>query len=111
MWMMTKFGFFSIVRADPPGVKFMIRARIKDHLMRLKKACPELKPFPITESRDNDYKYRIIVPSGQMAIVMGRLWMAVTYRNFKDEVYKEFGNDEYEMALHDVWTRMVRLQK
>ena len=122
MWVFTKYGFFSVVSAregdgrhgnpvDPDRV--MVRARVRGHLEALAKAFPvELGEVAIHESRQTDYRYRLIVDKADWVQVMASLGMNLDYDNFKNEVSKMQGHGSgYVAALHDVWEIGYRLQE
>lgn len=119
MWLMTRYGMFSTVcgRKQQPGDidgKFtgaldtqalMVRARWQEHLERLVKRFPVLQPYPIQESTNNDYRFRIVVPKHVWADVMMALAEDVDYGNFKNEAGRVHGHQSpYLDVLHRVWS-------
>lgn len=120
-WIFTRFGFFSAVCArkgdgklaqpvDPNQI--MVRARVKAHLQALQKRFKELRPFPIYESANSDYRFRLFCPKGTWAHVMCDLALDLDYDNFKSEVKRFQGKKgaAYESALHRVWGVMYGVQ-
>jgi hypothetical protein len=61
-------------------------------------------------SPKRDYRYRMFADPGAVAVLMGTLVADIKYSNFKDQVRRTNGPDEYEQALHDVWHRMLVVQ-
>ncbi len=125
IWVATRYGFFSAVcarkgdgsRANPPDPhKMMIRARARDHLVRLVERFPSLKRFEIKTSPHNDYRFRIIIPKWRWQRVMWGLIREQDYDNFKNEVDRTFGTKTVaERRYHDrflmpVWGTGYRFQ-
>jgi hypothetical protein len=122
MWIFTRYGFFSAVCArqadgrhgrpvDPDRI--MVRARVRIHLEQLQARFPALiGELAITESRDTDYAFRLIVAKGMWSELLGALGAEIDYDNFKSEVAAHQGRAgaKYEHALHEVWSVMRRLQ-
>lgn len=109
MWLFTRSGFFSVTRT-PDDNKMQIRARVKDHLLRLKSRLGLRNK--VIHTNKADYLYRIIVSEGVWLKVAAQLSLdALDYSNFKKEAAAEFGiNDPYVVALHNVWAQMARLE-
>jgi hypothetical protein len=120
MWIFTKYGFYSAVRArqgdgvhgaglDPTRV--MVRSRLRAHLDALKERFPDLLgDREVRESNGTDYRWRIFVDQARWAEVTAALAADIDYGNFKDEVHRVHGHDNYERALHHVWSVMYELQ-
>jgi hypothetical protein len=122
MWLFTKYGFFSAVCArqgdgkhgrpvDPNRI--MVRARARDHLERLKKRfASDLGGCEVRETTSTDYRFRLFVDKQVWSNVVQRITAEVDYDNFKSEVARFQGKSgkDYEHALHDVWSVMLRLQ-
>lgn len=91
----------------------MIRARRREHLVLLQRSHTELTVFEIVESPPHcDYGWRLVVPKWLFARVLLDAVMSIQYRNAKGEAQRhgpEVGED-YVAALHDVWSRLKRLQ-
>jgi hypothetical protein len=94
----------------------MIRARARDHLVRLQERFPSLKRFEIKTSPHNDYRFRIIIPKWRWQRVMHGLVNEQDYDNFKNEVDRAFGTETpAERRYHDkflvpVWSVGYRFQ-
>lgn len=115
MWLMTPFGFFSVVCArlgDPRGLHphptlRMIRARNKAHLEALRKRYPGLQE--IITTKGTDYPHRIMCESRDLFLIMQGLVQELDYCNFKTKA-KAVSNDEaYVHFLHTVWGAGLRL--
>ena len=113
MWIMTKYGFFSIVRARSNRVSdriqvrphpnlMMIRARNRDHLEALRAAFT--LSGDIVATKNTDYPYRVIVSREVVGQIMIDLTLDVVYTNFKDEVHRARPDDEpFHAFLTSVW--------
>ncbi len=122
MWVFTKYGFFSAVCArkgsgeygqpvDPNCI--MVRARVRGHLVALKKRFPDLLGnCEIQEFTGADYAFRIFVEKPVWSKVMAALAEETDYDNFKSEVARHQGKAgaPYEHSLHEVWSVMSGLQ-
>jgi len=116
MWLVTKYGFYSIVRAHGPDGPYgaphpelmMIRARKQAHLVKLKTFHKGLGD--IRETDHTDYPYRIIADRDVVALVVSQLMADVDYMNFKNAAHKEQPEDkQYHNFLHSVWSLGLRL--
>ncbi len=121
MWLMTKYGFFSVVcarRGKGKSVKvdeklLMVRARDLDHIERLKRRfSTELGSYKVKESPRNDYRFRIFVPRKVWLGVARALAADIDYGNFKGEAQRAQGKDgdAYVDMLHDIWSIAYRAQ-
>ena len=98
MWVFTKIGFYSIacaskagrgLKIDPETV--MVRARTRQHLQNLKERFAfMLVPgkFPIEDSKETDYRFRILMPKATWVKMLTVLAEEQTWRNFKNEAAK-----------------------
>ena len=127
MWIFTKYGFFSVVCArvgEDPGARVnpervMIRARDPSHLFELRNAFQDqLGAEPVIKTPNGDYGWRMIVDKWIWAKVLEMMAEQTDYDNFKNEVDHRYPKTEafekakglYIRSLHDVWSRMARLQ-
>jgi hypothetical protein len=122
MWLFTKYGFFSAVSArqgdgehgrpvDP--TRIMVRARVRDHLEQLVKRFPHhLDDCEIQERTTTDYGFYLFMEKRVWAEVVGKIITDLEYDNFESEVARFQGKagKDYEQALHEVWSVMLRLQ-
>ena len=111
MWIVTDFGFFSVVQkpGDEKDGMLTVRARVKGDLERLREEyLPSLGS--ITESRTNDYRFRARAPRSDVAAAMAQAVDSIRYDNFKSQVRKTQGAKR-ETILHGVWHALLQLQK
>jgi len=122
MWLFTKYGFFSIACADKQGSEtldpdtFMIRARSRQHLVNLQERFKDIELFqvPIIESREADYRYRLVVSKALWIQAVSALLEEQTWRNFKNEAtafekLKKLSSG-YVDSLHRIWEVMFQFQ-
>lgn len=114
MWLFTKHGFYSVVRARkaPGAIKLskdtlMIRARRKGHLKALRRRFNALKRAKIHKDTHTDYRYRIFVAQGVWTKIATKLAAEIDYGNFKDTLKD---SPRYAMAASQVWHVMFDLQ-
>ena len=110
MWMITTFGFFSIV--EKPGDRaaglLTIRARVREDLENLRgEALPALGE--ILEHAGTDYPYRAQAPKADVAAAFVKLALSIDYSNFKSAVAKRQGAKR-EAIYHEVWHALFPLQ-
>jgi hypothetical protein len=118
MWLMTKYGFFSVVCAwkdetdkTPHPDLMMIRARCRSHLENLQKRFKVLEGHTITETQNTDYPYRLLAPRADMAGVVSGLLEEIDYCNFKSEVHDTLPDDDsYQDFLLNVWSEGLGMQ-
>ena len=124
MWLFTTDGFYSVACArqgdgskaqpvDPD--RMMIRARRREHLVRLIERFDELMgDAAIIETPDADYRYRCFVAKSVWTEVASQLAAEIDYDNFKSAVARHLGSSvdasRYVELLHEVWDVMYRLQ-
>jgi hypothetical protein len=110
MWVVTDFGFFSIVQkpGDAEAGTLTVRARVRGDLEALGRLMPSLGP--ISESKSNDYRFRAQAPRAAVAAAMAQAIEGIGYSNFKDRVRKSQGPAR-EAVLHDVWHALYALQR
>jgi hypothetical protein len=118
MWLFTKYGMFSAVCARTSGdlkapvdpKLIQVRARVKEHLLNLKREFPQLRRCKIKTYAASDYAFRIYVAKKVWVGVIAELAEDVDYDNFKSAVAQYQGRNDYEQALHRVWSVMYGLQ-
>ena len=119
MWIFTRWGFYSIACANKPGSNeidpdtVMVRARVRKHLMNLKKRFPTLANARIMAIPDRDYGYRLVVPKAVWVEVLAGLAEEQTWSNFKSEATSRMAQTDsaYIAKLHAVWWEMLQLQE
>lgn len=111
MWLFTKYGFFSVVKADNDQDTMMIRARVQKHLVRLIESfsyCILATVEDIIKTDDSDYRYRLLIDRHHWENLVVGLASEIDYSNFKEAVGKK--DKPYHDALLTVWRTMERLQ-
>jgi hypothetical protein len=97
---------------DPDRI--MVRSRLRAHLQSLQQRFPDLVgQYPIAETTDTDYAFRLFVPKSAWVQVFAELAEESDYDNFKSAVARHQGQAgaAYEHSLHEVWTVMYKLQQ
>lgn len=105
MWIMNKDGFFSVVQDVfcEPGF-LVIRARVKDDLVRLlKRAESNVNLFKFEEA---DYRYRVYLLREVVMKYVADTVEIIDYPNFKKEVHDQ-GKDRAYMGC---WSSLHILQ-
>ena len=106
MWLITNFGFFSIVQKTG-DTDLTIRSRVRGDLETLrKKYLPGLGE--ITKSDVTDYRYRAKVSPAELAEAMGKIVRDITYDNFKNCVAEKQGSKRAHI-YHKVWEDLLEL--
>jgi hypothetical protein len=118
MWLVTRYGFYSIACAQKPDgkidpSKLMMRARSATHLDNLKARFPVLAGQEIRTTPDHDYRWRLIVTKATWSKIVAELVEEQEWSNFKNEAHRYQGDagSDYVRALHDVWSVMNALQE
>ena len=107
MWLMTDFGFFSIVQKEGEQ-NLTVRARVRQDLLNLKERyLPGLGA--IEETQYADYRYRVRVPREVLAEALRDIALDIDYPNFKNSVARRQGKARAR-AYEDVWQRLFGLQ-
>ena len=99
MWLMTKFGFYSIVLKDEG--QFHIRSREKIDIENLVRQVP-LMDVEIFESSNADYRFRVIVGSKELHAVLEFLGNELDYDNFKGCIDRT--PEQSHKPYHEVWS-------
>jgi hypothetical protein len=107
MWLMTDFGFFSIVKKE--GDDYLtVRARARQDLLNLKKRyLPAIGAIEVSDY--TDYRYRVQVPREAFAEAMKEIALDIDYPNFKNSVAAKQGKARARI-YEDVWHRLMELQ-
>ena len=121
MWLMTRYGFYSIVQKDD-GIH--IRAREREDLERLIAALKARNTMAtgddyqillidarhqdpqILETPANDYRWRFIVPRYTLGQVMAIMGESIDYPNFKAQIDSD--PSQHRKPYHAVWEVMAR---
>jgi hypothetical protein len=110
MWLITTFGFFSIVQKpeDEARGTLTIRARVRNDLKVLKQSyIPNLGPIQVSDN--TDYRYRAIATKSEVADAMCRAIAELDYSNFKSRVEQLQGGMRAKL-YHEVWHALYALQ-
>lgn len=111
MWLLTPFGFFSVVRKprDVAEGRLTIRSRVRADLEALRETClPGMGE--IVEGAGTDYRYRARVPRAELGLAMANLVSGIDYENFKDEVKHRQGSSRAQ-AYAEVWGVLAGLRE
>lgn len=108
MWLMTTFGYYSIVRKpwDRRRRTLTVRARTLDDLAQFRRRCAALGPT--TKDTRADYHYRAQAPAKAVAQVIARAICGIDYDNFKDAVRQRDPDRAHVYAA--IWARLAALQ-
>lgn len=111
MWVLTPFGFFSIVQKsfEPHGL-LTIRARSRGDLENLRDQYLESKMSQIIEDVHADYQFRATVINKDWAEAVGRMTMDIDYDNFKNEVKARQGSERAGI-YGQVWANLLQIQQ
>ena len=108
MWLFTKYGFYSATMSPVKLGHIQIRARVKDDLIRLKTAFEELKQSKIIETKNADYRWRIVMTPSKFTVLTMHLAEDIDYGNFKNACAAN-GLDTH--PHHKVWATMMAEQR
>jgi len=111
MWLLTTFGFFSIVRKpeDRGTGMVTVRARVRGDIESLRaKYLPGLSEIESTP--DHDYAWRGRVTRATWPPVSAGSRLDINYANFETEVAQHMGYAR-ELVYHDVWETLSALQQ
>ena len=92
MWLITTFGFFSVVQ-KPEDVKagmLTIRSRVGSDLDKLRTNYLTVLG-PTQESAESDYRFRARAPKAAISAAMAEIADDIDYSNFKNAVAKQQG--------------------
>ena len=110
MWLLTTFGYFSIVEKpeDQGSGLLTVRARVRGDLESLRaKYLPGLGELRCTP--DRDYAWRGRVARTELAAALGRIVLDIDYANFKGAVAQRMGYAR-EQVYNEVWETLAGLQ-
>ena len=105
MWLMTKMGFFSIVKkGDVFGKKdtWCVRARARKDLENLKEFSV-LKGDIIETLEDADYHYRVFINGKELDNLFRLLPSSIEYPNFKQMIHKNSDQEEKHPFYLECW--------
>lgn len=109
MWLMTKFGFFSVVEKpkDKAAGLVTIRSRVQDDLNALRSYLPQMSA--VVSNSGTDYAFRAQVSKADFANALSKIAMDVDYSNFKNEVARTQGKARAS-CYSEVWNSLYKLQ-
>src|SRR4051812_29928635 len=106
MWLITPFGFFSVVQ-KPAESDLTVRARVGADLDRLREHyMPTLAPT--TTSTHTDYRFRATISHEAYALGLAEIARDIHYSNFKSEVGRVDPTRAHVYAR--VWEVLWKLQ-
>jgi hypothetical protein len=110
MWVLTPFGFFSIVAHwDAPEV-LVVRSRVRSDLVAFAKRAGKPRP-KVRTTPANDYPFRLELERGRFAELLRTFVLDdLTYPNFKSEVGKRQGFARAH-AYHEVWETLRGIEE
>ena len=106
MWLCTQHGFFSIVQKQPG--EFHVRGRLRQDMDNLVKLCGV--KWPIIETKDGDYRYRIVCGQAEVSEVMAKLATSIDYSNFKSRIHAQPDQADKSGAYSKLWGNLYDLQ-
>ncbi len=107
MWLTTRYGYFNVVENTNTRGELIVKARVEDHLIRLRRIIPELGETKFHE--DFDYPYRALISKAAFAIGFADVIMDIDYKKTKpamSSLGKKFGN-----AIMSVWSTMIGIEE
>jgi len=110
MWLITNFGFFSVVQKyqDVAAGTLTIRARVRSDLVTLRERyLPSLGE--IVEGGGTDYAFRARAGREATADALLKATVDIGYDNFKNSVSKAMGQKRASV-YHNVWSDLYALQ-
>lgn len=87
MWLVTRHGFFSIVKHRTAEDCYLVRARVADDLHALARVTG--LALDILATPDADYGHRAFVDGAELAAILTTLGEEIDYPNFKSRVNRE----------------------
>ena len=109
MWLFTKYGFYSIVRAPAadgqPLDTMAIRARRIEDLEALRSFVPI---GHIVKTPERDYPFRCFLTPGECSAMLSDMGETIDYENFKEKISTQ---SRFRARLYGViWTVMQNLE-
>jgi len=102
MWLMTRHGFYSIVRKR--AGEYHVRSRERRDLDNLVEGVP-LPDAKVVETPKADYAYRIVADEQAVLAILAFLGRTLDYPNFKDKADATPG--QRHKPYHEVWGVMA----
>ena len=111
MWLVTTFGFYSVVRKpwDRERQTLTVRARDRQDLETLRaKYLPSLGE--VVEDESADYRFRAQAPREDVAKAFADAIIDIDYDNFKNAITQRMGWAR-ERIYHDAWRAFLAIQE
>ena len=109
MWLMTTFGFFSIIQKEPPDGFLTIRAPVRQDLETLRERyLPTLSD--IEEDPETEYKFRARASREAVAQALSRIAMDIDYASFKERA-KELQGSRAARIHGGLWEVLCELKE
>jgi hypothetical protein len=107
MWILTDFGFFSVVKKHGEQ-ELTVRSRVREDLELLRERyLPDLGP--VLEGAGSDYPYRARASAAAVAAAISKAVTDIDYGNFKDSV--EIRQGHARGAVYSkVWAALMKLE-
>lgn len=103
MWLCTQHGFFSVVQKK--AGEYHVRARVRQDLVNLVDLVTTWPPddAKIIETRDADYRFRIVVGPTMLQDVMWAMAWNLDYENFKGRIALLPDQRDKSVGYHRMW--------
>jgi hypothetical protein len=107
MWLMTTFGFFSVVQ-KPGDERLTVRARCETDLDALRARVPALGATD--RKSGSDYPVRARIARADFALAMSDLVRELDYANFKSAVARRQGHERAH-TYGKVWSALLDITR
>lgn len=109
MWISLTTGWYSVVQHPDDEGALVVRARVRDDLVRLKQAyLPQLGP--VQSSPNRDYQWRAAASKADFGAAMAKAVTTITYSNHKAAVERALGPVRAHL-LNEVWRVLLALAR
>lgn len=113
MWLISKFGFVSVVEHRNESGSVIVRARARNDLEQLcelagQEGAPGFEQGQIEDSPNADYHYRLTAPVDSWKSVASAVAERIDYDNFKNEIAKH--DPERAGIYSQVWADLMKIQ-
>lgn len=109
MWLLTCFGFFSVVRkpGDAEEGMLTVRGRVRADLEALRDTYLQ-GASPVIDLERTDYRYRMRVPEKDFGEALSRIASEIDYNDFKSAVETRQGWTRHDI-YEQVWSVLRQL--
>lgn len=110
MWLVTTFGFYSVVRKawDGDADTLTVRARAREDLEALRARYLSTLG-EVTEDESADYRFRAQAPRDDVSRAFAQAVRDIDYDNFKNAITERQGWAR-ERIYHDAWRAFLAIQ-